>query len=223
MAKPAVDSKLGSTEANGNPIAESVDRLTDEFRSLGTVLESIREDVSWVTRNGLPVQPIEHVHVTRMARDPCADDWNEKLSVERTMIHSPGQLSALGSLDIERIAEELRNAVETLTNGRFEPVLTALDEVRAALLRAIHSPKQDAGGEPLSGDSDEAQDALMLTGECDAAETHTAIPDVPYDATMDVECTAMECGDAYTVEPDALHDGGIIYWPEVMAALEEEL
>ncbi|HHK40906.1 MAG TPA: hypothetical protein ENJ50_00690 [Planctomycetaceae bacterium] len=40
------------------------------------------------------------------------------------------------------------------------------------------------------------------------------------DATLDVECT--ECGDAYTVEPDAFNDGGIKYWPEVMAELESE-
>ena len=40
------------------------------------------------------------------------------------------------------------------------------------------------------------------------------------DATMDVECT--ECGDGHTVEPDFFHDGGVIYWPQAMAALEEE-
>ena len=39
------------------------------------------------------------------------------------------------------------------------------------------------------------------------------------DAKMDVECT--ECGDGYTVEPDAFDDGGITYWPEAMAELEE--
>lgn len=38
------------------------------------------------------------------------------------------------------------------------------------------------------------------------------------DATMDIECTA--CGDEYTVEPDAFNDGGIVYWPQVMADQE---
>ncbi len=41
------------------------------------------------------------------------------------------------------------------------------------------------------------------------------------DATMDVECT--ECGDGYTVEPEAFNDGGIKYWPEAMTECEEEL
>lgn len=40
------------------------------------------------------------------------------------------------------------------------------------------------------------------------------------DATMDVECT--ECDDGYTVEPDAFNDGGITYWPQVMAELGED-
>lgn len=160
-------------------LAESVDRLTDELRSLGTVLESIREDVSWVTRNGLPVQPVEHIHLTRMARDPCADDWNERLVVERTMIHPPGQLSALGSPNIERIAEELRNAVETLAQEHLEPVLTALDETRDALLSAIHRTKQESGGETLCDNGDEAQDVLIPVGEHNAAVQQAAISDIP--------------------------------------------
>ena len=40
------------------------------------------------------------------------------------------------------------------------------------------------------------------------------------DATMDIECS--ECGDGHTVEPDFFGDGGIIYWPQAMAELEEE-
>ena len=37
-------------------------------------------------------------------------------------------------------------------------------------------------------------------------------------ATMSVECE--ECGDSYEVETDAFDDGGIIYWPAMMAAQE---
>ncbi len=39
------------------------------------------------------------------------------------------------------------------------------------------------------------------------------------DVTVDVECT--ECGDGYTVETDAFHDGGIVYWPQAMAEFGE--
>ena len=40
------------------------------------------------------------------------------------------------------------------------------------------------------------------------------------DATMNVECT--DCGDECTVEPDSFNDGGITYWPQIMAELGEE-
>lgn len=42
------------------------------------------------------------------------------------------------------------------------------------------------------------------------------------DATMDVVCTNPACNDNYTVEPDAFSDGGIHYWPQSMAAGDEE-
>lgn len=38
------------------------------------------------------------------------------------------------------------------------------------------------------------------------------------DCSMVVECA--ECGDCYSVEPDAFGDGGIEYWPQIMAEVE---
>ena len=38
------------------------------------------------------------------------------------------------------------------------------------------------------------------------------------DATMSVECA--ECGDSYEVETDAFNDGGMVYWPAMMARQE---
>jgi transcription elongation factor Elf1 len=38
------------------------------------------------------------------------------------------------------------------------------------------------------------------------------------DATIDIECD--DCGNFMTVEPDGLHDGGVIYWPQLMVQKE---
>lgn len=38
------------------------------------------------------------------------------------------------------------------------------------------------------------------------------------DCSMVVEC--QTCGDCYSVEPDAFGDGGIEYWPAIMAEIE---
>ena len=48
-------------------------------------------------------------------------------------------------------------------------------------------------------------------GECRSCGCGLEITTVD-DAMMDVRCT--ECGDEYTVETDAINDGGIKYWPE---------
>jgi hypothetical protein len=118
-------------------LAGAVERLCDELHILREVIDDIREDFSWVTRNGLPLQPIEHVVVHRMARDPCGADWNEKLELRRTEI--PGRWPA-PTLDVEvldRIAETLTTTVETVAQGQLEAVLSALDVVRNQILSAL--------------------------------------------------------------------------------------
>jgi len=141
MAKRASKSTTPVAAEESGPLSESVDRLIGEVQLLRQVLDEIREDLSWVTRNGLPVQPVEHVHVKSMARDVRAADWNDRLVIERTMLHPLGQLGRLGSLELDRLMDELRGSVETLAQGQIEPVLNALDEVRTALLAAM--PTQD--------------------------------------------------------------------------------
>lgn len=116
-----------------DPVAEAGDRLAAEVRCLREVMDDVREDLSWLTRNGLPVQPVEHVHVKRMARDVTAPNWDERLVVERTMLHPPGQLSGIATPELRRLAEELQSAVEHLLEGKIGPVLKAVDEVQAAL------------------------------------------------------------------------------------------
>ena len=156
---------------------ESVDRLSSEIHCLRQVLDEVREDVSWLTRNGLPVQPIEHVHVRRMARDVNADDWSERLVIERTQLHPPGQFSAMGSLDVGRITEELRTAVETLNHGELLPVFNAVDVVRAALLNAMQEQDGDhAVGKPETASASEPASQIP---QAHLQESHA--PDIPRD------------------------------------------
>ena len=124
-------------ENTERPVAASVDRLAAEVRVIREVLDAIRDEVSWGTNNGLPVQPAEHVHVKCMARDVTSIDRNDRLVIERPSLHPPGRLGRLRSLELDRLMQELRGTVETLAQGQIEPILNALDEVRTALVMAM--------------------------------------------------------------------------------------
>ncbi|HUQ68566.1 MAG TPA: hypothetical protein VM165_03525 [Planctomycetaceae bacterium] len=137
MAKRASAQKPSAAKETADPLAESVDRLTAELRVLRQVIDEIREDFSWITRNGIPVQPIEHVHVKRMALDPLADDWNERLELKRSTFPSLVTASPLDCAALDRLAEELTQAFEAVAQGQLDVVLIALDGVRADLIAAL--------------------------------------------------------------------------------------
>lgn len=135
MTRKARSSPAVTTESD--PLAESIDRLTGELGALRHVLDDIREDFSWLTRNGLPVQPVEHVIVKRMALDPCGDDWADKLQVERVRFPSQSTASPLDSDALDRIADDLKITFEAVAQGQLEVVLNALDDVRTEILSVI--------------------------------------------------------------------------------------
>lgn len=59
--------------------------LKDQVKVLTDILDEIREEISWVTRNGLPMRtplPVSPV-LKRMALDPMAVDWGERLQMVR--------------------------------------------------------------------------------------------------------------------------------------------
>lgn len=137
MAKRAQSRAIPSANPESDPLADSIGQLTLELRVLRETIDQLREDFSWVTRNGLPIQPIEHVIVKRMARDPCADDWNDKLELCRMEMpdRSPDPTLDLNVLD--RIVESLTTTVETVAQGQLEAMLSAIDVVRNQILEAF--------------------------------------------------------------------------------------
>jgi hypothetical protein len=59
--------------------------LRDHVRLLVDAIDEVREELSWLTRNGLTSrEPLPPVPVLKqMALDPCAEDWGERLVIER--------------------------------------------------------------------------------------------------------------------------------------------
>ena len=133
-----------------DPVAEAADRLSAEVRCLREVLDEVREDFSWVTRNGLPIQPMEHVRVRRMARDPSADDWAARLVVDRFALPENVQASPLESDSLDALARNLTAAFQAAAKGQLGPVLQAVDVVQARLVAMLQQQTGDDIGEPAS-------------------------------------------------------------------------
>ena len=151
MAKKSAPKEAPAVESDS--LASAVDRLAAEVGCLRQVIDEIREDFSWLTRNGLPVRPIEHTHVKRMALDPCADDWGERLDIERSTYHPRGSLSPLDSVTLDEIADDLKSAFECAAQGQLEVILTALDGVRGEILAALKRRRGDPAAESVAVES----------------------------------------------------------------------
>ena len=144
-----------------------MNRLTDEVRVARDVFDEFRIDFAWLLQNGMPHQPQEFVIVNRMARDPLAEDWAQRLEVTRCSVpQSQKDQSSLSFDDLESFALELQTAFEGIAEGQLEIVLTALEEVRQRILSAL----AHRSAEPL--DSTEANTAT--TADDTKAEASSA-------------------------------------------------
>ena len=155
MAKARKSAPAAAPESD--PLVLAVDCLTAELAVLRQVIDEIREDFSWVTRNGLPVRPIEHVHVKRMALDPTAEDWGERLEIERSTYHPRGSASPLDSDTLDHVVEDLKSTFEVAAQGQLELVLTALDGVRAEIIGALRHRRTES-----AKDSSETTSSSLL-------------------------------------------------------------
>lgn len=74
-------------------LREEIASLKDHIRLLVDAIDEVREELSWLTRNGLPSrEPLPPIPVLKqMALDPCAEDWGERLVIERGESHRPSQ------------------------------------------------------------------------------------------------------------------------------------
>ncbi len=155
-------------------LANAVDRLTAELSVLRQVIDEIREDFSWLTRNGLPIQPIEHVHVKRMALDPCAKGWGERLEIEQTAYLPRASASPLESNTLDDVVDDLKTTFEAALQGQLEVVLTALDGVRAEILGALRRRR----GEP-AGDSSRARSSTSSSRSASSSPSSSTSDPAP--------------------------------------------
>ena len=122
-------------------LSESVGRLAGEVHILRDVLAEIREEMTWIMRNGVPHQPVEHVLLKSMAKDPFDPKWGEKLVVERYPRVESSTNSTVDPESLDRVVHDLQLTIEGVAQEQMDAVLKAIDSVRVDLLAAIKRPK----------------------------------------------------------------------------------
>ena len=160
-----------SPAEQADPVVEAVDRLSAEVRCLREVLDEVREDFSWVTRNGLPIQPMEHVRVRRMARDPSADDWAARLVVDRFSLPENVPASSSEPESLDALARNLTTAFEAAAKGQLEPVLRALDAMRTRLAAMLQQQAGDEISKPASSTALPARSIVAAPADIPAEDS----------------------------------------------------
>ncbi len=117
-------------------LTDAVNRLADEVRVVRDVLDETREDLGWLTRNGLPNQTTVHTQLVRMARDPLAFDANERLEFRRFVFPS-ASCSTLASEQFDELVSEIAEVVTGTGQEQINLLLGALDDMRVKLVAAI--------------------------------------------------------------------------------------
>ena len=120
-------------------LTDAVNHLADEVRVARDVMDEIREDLGWVTRNGIPGRNGEHTQLIRIARDLLSPDANERLEV-RTSKLPPSSSAGLSEARFEELVSEITEAIAVVGQEQVDMLLTALDDARAKLLAAIKTP-----------------------------------------------------------------------------------
>jgi len=120
-----------------DPLAESINRLAGEIGLLREVIDEVREEFTWLTRNGLPVQPVEHIILQKLPLNPCDPHWNEKVQIDHFTVPGDTYGPAFDSARLDQIAEDLKASFEAVAQGQLEIVLTALDGVRGEIVAAL--------------------------------------------------------------------------------------
>ena len=117
-----------------------VANLRDHIRVLNEILDGIREDLQWVTQNGLEVREplgfrIPSPVLKSMALDPAAsdDDWGSKLDINHGLKSSRPEVRATSTMNRE-VAQPPKNEPPS------HPALSAVAALQPSAVESSSSP-----------------------------------------------------------------------------------
>ena len=144
-------------ETPADRLQQTVDELAQNVRVLTDVIDQLRADLSWLTRNGLPHQPI-HVFVHRMPRATSGKKGNGalKLSLASWPVCDPTAETLsddqLRSAVIDEVVQRLAEPLGQLAQEQLNELLSVMDHAHREVMLAIRTPKAttpaDSGASP---------------------------------------------------------------------------
>ena len=147
-------------------LCDAVSDLTQHVHVLIDVLDDIREDLSWITRNGIPGdRPIEHTRLIRMARDPLAPDAREHFEFRTYTLEPHGSPVVMPEV-FEALVSEIAEAMTVVGQEQLNMLLTALDDARTKLMAAIRNPAEtpmEVRSVPIPDDSSSSSETTIPT------------------------------------------------------------
>lgn len=133
------------TETAADRLQAAVDELAQNVCVLTDVVDQLREDLSWLTRNGVPHQPV-HVLLHRMPHVTAGEgsDGSFDISLRSLPTHDPTAefLSdhRLRDVVIDRVVERLAEPLGQLAQEQLNALLSVMDHAHREVLQAIRSP-----------------------------------------------------------------------------------
>ena len=144
MAHRVSSSSTTPDETPADRLQATVEELSQNVRVLTDIVDALREDLSWLTRNGMPHQPIT-VIVHRM---PRVAGEGSRGSPELSFGQLPDRDPTTDTLSddqvrsavIDEIVERLAVPLGELAQEQLNVLLSLVDHAHRDVLQAIRSP-----------------------------------------------------------------------------------
>lgn len=157
-----------SARPNGSPdetaadrLQAAVDELAQNVRVLTDIVDELREDLSWLTRNGVPHQSVT-VFVHRMphvaAKGESASTESSGGTFGLSLAHWPDRDPTVDTLSddhvraavIDDIVQRLAEPLGALAQEQLNILVSVIDHAHRELLKAIRQPPAASPAEELA-------------------------------------------------------------------------
>lgn len=150
-------------DTSAERLQDAVAELAQNVRVLTDIVDQIREDLSWLTRNGVPHQPL-HVLVCSIPKVSEAKPDSVQFSVFAAP--NPDPTAALTddeqrSSVIDQLVEQLSVPLGELAQEQLNALLGIMDHAHREILTAIRSPSS-VSSKPKSKQGKESRQRWKL-------------------------------------------------------------